>query len=126
MFFHGAPQPPWPRDTWDRMATFLRGVDTSLGSRPAAVLVVSAHWETERLTVNTAPKPGLLFDYHGFPDHTYQLTYPAPGSPDVAAEVLRLLRAAGFDPDVGDERGLDHGVFVLFKLIYPDADVPIV
>ena len=124
--FFMEPQPPWPRDAWDGMAAFLRGIGTSLGRRPRAILVVSAHWETERLTVNTGSAPSLLFDYYGFPEHTYRLTYPAPGFPALADEVRTLLAEAGFAADADDRRGLDHGVFVPFKLVYPDADVPLV
>ena len=123
-FFMDTP-PQWPKDTWDRMATFLRGIDGSLGRRPRAVLVVSGHWETERPTVNVAPRPKLLFDYNGFPEHTYHLTYPVDGAPDLAGEVRTLLAEAGFASDIDGERGLDHGVFVPFKLVYPDADVPV-
>lgn len=119
------PPPSWPRDTWDRMAAFLRGLNASLGRRPAAVLVVSGHWEAPRPTLNIAPRPQLLFDYHGFPAHTYQLRYPVAGAPALAAEAGALLGDAGFVADVEDARGIDHGVFVPFMLVYPHADVPI-
>src|SRR5579863_1371999 len=79
--------PGLPPDLWDRLAAYLRGIDTSLGRRPKAVLVISGHWETPRPTVNTAPEHRLLFDYYGFPDHTYRLTYPAHGQPQVAARI---------------------------------------
>jgi aromatic ring-opening dioxygenase catalytic subunit (LigB family) len=118
------PHPSLPRDLWDGMAAYLRGIDADVGGKPAVVLVISAHWEAERPTVGTAAHPTLLFDYYGFPEHTYRLTYPAPGAPKIAAEVRRLLEAAGFESDEDAVRGLDHGVFVPFKLIYPDADVP--
>ena len=123
-FFMDTP-PNWPKDTWDRMAAYLRGIDAGLGERPKAVLVVSGHWETERPTVNTAPAPQLLFDYYGFPEHTYRLTYPVSGAPELAQRVRALLAEAGFASDTDDSRGLDHGVFVPFKLVYPDADVPV-
>jgi aromatic ring-opening dioxygenase catalytic subunit (LigB family) len=124
-FFMETP-PGLPRDLWDRMAAYLRGIDASLGRRPESVLVISGHWETERPTVNTAARPPLLFDYYGFPEHTYRLTYPVPGSPLLARRVRELLGAADIASDEEPERGLDHGVFVPFKLIYPQADVPIV
>jgi aromatic ring-opening dioxygenase catalytic subunit (LigB family) len=115
-----------PRDMWDRMGAYLRGVAASIGVRPQAVLVVSGHWETERPTVNTATRPPLLFDYSGFPEHTYRLTYPVAGSPTLARRVREVLAAADIASDEEPERGLDHGVFIPFKLIYPDADVPMV
>lgn len=120
------PPSSWPRNSWDRMAAFLRGLDASIGRRPRAVVVVSGHWEAQRPTVNSGMHPPLLFDYSGFPPHTYLLTWPAPGAPDVAVEVRQLLDEAGFTTEANDHRGYDHGVFVPFKLIYPDADVPVV
>jgi aromatic ring-opening dioxygenase catalytic subunit (LigB family) len=118
--------PGLPPDLWNSMGAYLRGIDASLGVRPKAVLVISGHWETERPTVNTAAQPALLFDYYGFPEHTYRLTYPAPGSPSLAARVSELLGVAGIPSAEENNRGLDHGVFVPFKLIYPAADVPVV
>jgi len=120
------PMPGFPADLWDRMAAYLRGVDASLGARPQAVLVVSGHWEAMPPAVNTAAHPSLLFDYSGFPEHTYRLTYPVAGSPKLAARVRSRLEHAGFSVGEDSQRGLDHGVFVPFKLIYPDADVPMV
>ena len=124
-FFMDVP-PGMPADMWDRMGDYLRNIAPSLEAKPKAVLVISAHWETPRPTLNTARQPSLLFDYYGFPEHTYHLTYPVAGSPELAARVRELLDDAGFESGTDDQRGLDHGVFVPFKLIYPDADIPIV
>jgi aromatic ring-opening dioxygenase catalytic subunit (LigB family) len=110
---------------WEGLASYLRGIDASLGARPRAVLVISGHWETAQPTVNVAERPTLLFDYHGFPEHTYRLKYPVAGATDLEPRVRSLLAAAGFDLGVDSKRGLDHGVFVPFLLIYPRADVPI-
>lgn len=115
-----------PPDMWDGLRGFLGGFDAAVGSRPKAVLVISGHWEEARPTVNTAAHPPLLFDYYGFPEHTYTLAYPAPGSPELAARVRELLGAAGIETGTDDARGFDHGVFIPFMLIYPDADVPLV
>jgi len=111
---------------WDQMAAYLRAIDNSLGTRPKALLVISGHWDSAKPKVNNSPKHSLLFDYYGFPEYTYQLTWPAPGSPTLAARARDLLKAGGFASDADDHRGLDHGVFVPFKLIYPNADVPVV
>ena len=111
---------------WDAMAAYLRGIAASLPAKPAAILVVSAHWETRRPTVMTAARPGMLFDYYGFPPHTYQLSYPAAGSHALAARVRDLLAAAGIDSDEDAARGFDHGVFVPFLLAFPSADIPVV
>jgi aromatic ring-opening dioxygenase catalytic subunit (LigB family) len=115
-----------PRDTWDRMATYLRGIDRAIGRRPRAVLAISAHWEEAQPTVTSGRQPPLIFDYYGFPEHTYRLAYPAPGSPELAARGRQLLEEAGIAAGEDAARGFDHGVFVPFLLIYPEADLPIV
>jgi aromatic ring-opening dioxygenase catalytic subunit (LigB family) len=118
--------PVGPKDTWDRMAAYLRGIGGAVGVRPKAVLVISAHWEEDRPTVTAGGAPALIFDYYGFPEHTYRLRYPAPGSPELAARVRALLAAAGIESGEDAARGFDHGVFIPFLLIYPEADLPIV
>lgn len=115
-----------PPGTWDKMEAHLRGLSHHVGSVPKAILVISAHWEEERPTVMTNPNPSLLYDYYGFPDYTYRLEYPVPGSPDLADTVQQLLRAQGFDPAFDPDRGFDHGVFIPFMLIYPQANIPII
>jgi aromatic ring-opening dioxygenase catalytic subunit (LigB family) len=115
-----------PAARWDALAQYLKGLDAALGGRPKAVLVISGHWEESRPTVNTAPHPGMLFDYYGFPTDTYRLSYPAPGSPALAARVRGLLEGAGITTGDDDARGYDHGVFIPFMLVYPAADVPLV
>ncbi|MDG6094349.1 dioxygenase [Acetobacter sp. AN02] len=111
---------------WDGMADYLRSIAPGLPQRPAGIVVVSGHWETKVPTVTTSPVPSLLFDYYGFPEHTYHLKYPAPGSPALAARVRGLLDAAGISSAEDAERGLDHGVFVPFLVAFPEADIPVV
>ncbi|OFW26889.1 MAG: dioxygenase [Acidobacteria bacterium RIFCSPLOWO2_02_FULL_65_29] len=120
------PMPGLPPDMWHGMASYLRGIDASLGERPSAILVISGHWEATPLAVNGAERPPLLFDYSGFPEHTYRLTYPVAGSPSLAARVRSLLAGAGFASVEERSRGLDHGVFIPLKVMYPAADVPLV
>lgn len=120
------PFPGQPADLWDNLAAYLRGIPAAIGQRPEAVLVISGHWEHDVPAVLSVPNHTLLYDYYGFPEHTYRLTWPAHGSAQVAARVHELLASAGMPADAETERGLDHGVFVPFKLIYPDADMPIV
>jgi len=115
-----------PPDTWKRMENWLRSLPGTLGTKPDAIVIISGHWECPEFTVNVNPAPTLLFDYSGFPPHTYQLTYPAPGSPGLAARVQELLDRAGIASDTESKRGFDHGVFVPLKIMYPEADVPIV
>jgi len=115
-----------PADTWDKMASWLRALGDSIGARPRQIVVCSAHWEMEKILINASSKPALIYDYHGFPPHTYELKYPAPGSPLLADEIKNLLNSAGIEAGLDTEHGLDHGVFIPFKLIYPEADIPIV
>lgn len=115
-----------PPGTWQRMASFLRGIAATLPERPRAVLLISGHWEAPEFTVGSHPRPPLIYDYYGFPQHTYELRYEAPGSPVLADRVHALLAAAGLPSAVDAQRGYDHGVFIPLKLMFPDADVPVV
>ena len=124
--FFMEPMSGMPADTWDKMAAYLRAIPHTLGQRPKALLIISGHWESDQATVLNTDNYELLYDYYGFPEHTYSLTYPAHGSAAVAARVRELLGKSGIDTDEEHERGLDHGVFIPFKLIYPEADIPIV
>ena len=115
-----------PSNPWDGLAVFLRGLAATVQPAPRAVLVVSGHWEEDPVAINAQAQPPLLFDYYGFPPHTYQLRYPAPGDPMLAQEIRQLLEDAGIPVRTETRRGLDHGVFVPFLLVYPRADMPIV
>jgi 4,5-DOPA dioxygenase extradiol len=94
--------------------------------RPTAVLVASAHWESGRPMLTTCSRPETMHDFGGFPPALYELHYPAPGAPTVAARAIELLRAAGLDADGDSRRGLDHGAWVPLRHMYPQADVPVV
>jgi aromatic ring-opening dioxygenase catalytic subunit (LigB family) len=115
-----------PSGAWTGMATFLRGLPDTLPVRPRAILVISGHWETEGFTLTSSSRPSLLFDYYGFPAHTYQLRYDAPGDPGVAAQAAQMLDDAGLSARLDPDRGLDHGVFVPLKVALPAAQIPVV
>jgi aromatic ring-opening dioxygenase catalytic subunit (LigB family) len=115
-----------PQGVWTHLADYLRGLPDSLPEKPSAILVVSGHWETKGFGFTGAENPPLLFDYYGFPPHTYQLRYDAPGSPDLARRAAGLLTEAGFTAAIDPVRGWDHGVFVPLKVAFPDADIPVV
>jgi len=114
------------RAAWADLESYLGDFAGRLAEPPRAILVVSAHWEEARPTVNAGPIPALLFDYGGFPDHTYHLTWPAPGAPQLAERVRDLLSEAGIASDADSARGWDHGVFVPMKVMFPQADIPVV
>ena len=115
-----------PAETWKATEGFLQSLAATLPERPKALLVVSAHWEERAFTVATTPSPELIYDYSGFPAHTYQLTWPAPGSPTLAARVAELLGKAGLPIATDAHRGYDHGVFVPLKVAFPEAEIPTV
>ena len=77
-----------PPDTWDRMAEYLRRMPDDIAERPKALVVISGHWEEKVVTVQSNPAPPLLYDYYGFPESTYQITFPAPGAPEIAARIF--------------------------------------
>jgi len=115
-----------PQGTWTGMARFLRALPATLPEKPRAILMVSGHWETRGFALTAAERPPLLFDYYGFPPHTYQLRYDAPGAPQLAANIAAQLRSAGFEAALDATRGYDHGVFVPLKVIYPEAEIPVI
>ena len=118
--------PPFGPDAWDRLRDYLAGLVESLPEWPKAFLVVTAHWEEDQPTVSVNAKPGMLYDYYGFPKHTYELKYPAPGDAALAQEVKKLIEKAGLPVATDGERGFDHGVFVPFLIVDPNAEIPVV
>lgn len=117
---------PDPHNIWTGLADHLRAIPDMLPEKPKAILVVSAHWEAPAFLLSGADRPGLLYDYHGFPAHTYALTWPAPGAPALARHASALLRDAGLTAGIDMDRGWDHGVFVPMKVAFPDANIPCV
>jgi aromatic ring-opening dioxygenase catalytic subunit (LigB family) len=115
-----------PADTWQQTQRFLEGLARTLPATPKAIVVVSGHWEETAFTVSATERPELIFDYNGFPEHTYRLTWPAPGEPALAARVAELLKNAGLPAAVSPNRGFDHGVFVPLKVAFPEARIPVV
>ena len=115
-----------PVDTWYEMATFLEGISARLPERPKAILIISAHWQTAEFSITAGKQPNLIYDYYGFPEHTYSLSYPALGAPALAEQVSSLLTEAGVGNKQDAERGFDHGVFIPLKLMFPEADIPVV
>jgi 4,5-DOPA dioxygenase extradiol len=116
---HGAPpladDPIWTRE----LADWAHALPT-----PKAILVVSAHWESAPLTIGATSSVPLVYDFYGFPRRYYEVTYPAPGAPELADRVRRLV--ADLTPTASDPtRGLDHGAYVPLLFMYPKADVPV-
>jgi len=93
--------------------------------RPRAILIASAHWDTDRPALTGAARPGTIHDFYGFPPALYALRYPAPGAPEVAKRAAGLLAAAGLEASIDPVRGLDHGAWTPLLYAYPQADVPV-
>jgi 4,5-DOPA dioxygenase extradiol len=123
---HGGGPMPLLGDPGHReMVAALERLASRLG-HPDAIVVVSAHWEEKVPTITAAGTPSLIYDYYGFPEESYSITYPCPGEPSLASELRRLIESAGIEAKANHERGLDHGVFVPLKIMYPEADIPCV
>ena len=123
---------PWPwlegpfRRAFDRLEQSLRDIRQELGDAPRAVLVISGHWEEDGFAVSSGERPGMIYDYSGFPEHTYHIRYQAPGSPELARRVQALLETGGVPARLDPERGYDHGTFSIMKPLYPGEDIPLV
>ena len=104
---------------------FLDGLGAEL-PRPQAIVVASAHFMAERPSVGGANQPATVHDFGGFPAPLYQIQYPAPGSSELAATIAERLAAAGLEPHERPHHGLDHGVWVPLRRMYPQADIPVV
>lgn len=123
---------PWPfmdgdyRRAHAKLEASLQALPATLPEKPKAILMISAHWEETAFTVMDAPAPGMLYDYGGFPPHTYEVVYPAPGDPALAERVVALIEAAGLPAARDSQRGFDHGAFCTLVPMFPQADVPVV
>jgi 4,5-DOPA dioxygenase extradiol len=117
---HGAPMladdPVWPKQLSDWAVNI---------PRPNSILVVSAHWEDAPLAIGATRTVPLYYDFYGFPEQYYQVTYPAPGAPELADKVRLMLRSSGTPVKDDPTRGLDHGAYVPLVEMYPAADVPV-
>ncbi|PWE28180.1 dioxygenase [Pararhodobacter marinus] len=121
---------PWPwipqmRAQFHNLEASLRQMVEDLPEKPRAVLSISGHWEDDSFAVMAAPKPPMVYDYYGFPKETYEITYPAPGAPELAQRTMALLQKAGLPSRLDTEQGFDHGTFAPLYIMYPQADVPV-
>ena len=127
---HGGGPWPWLKDLrpgmYDQLEASLLDVRRELGEAPRAVLMVSGHWEADRFLVSSAARPPMVYDYGGFPEHTYRIRYDAPGSPVLAEQVRTMLERGGMATGLDPQRGFDHGTFSLMQTMYPESDMPLV
>ena len=123
-FSHGGGPLPILGDAGHKaMIDFMTQLPSQL-TKPAVILVISAHWEENTATLLGAQNPAMFYDYYGFPDEAYEITYPAPGSPEQAKRIAALLNKSNIPVHIDSHRGFDHGLFIPLKLMYPQADIP--
>jgi len=127
---HGGGPWPWLKHLrpgmYDQLEASLLDVRRELGEVPRAILMISGHWEADRFLVSSAARPPMVYDYGGFPEHTYRIQYDAPGFPTLAEQVRDLLARGGIASGLDPQRGFDHGTFSLMHTMYPDADMLLV
>ncbi|MDK4740378.1 class III extradiol ring-cleavage dioxygenase [Rhizobium sp. CNPSo 3464] len=123
---------PWPyitdgfRRNFDKLEQSLVEMRAELGNAVRAILVVSGHWEEQRFAISSGAQPGMVYDYHGFPEYLYHIKYGAPGQPELAKRVQALLQGRGIEAALDPTRGFDHGTFSILKPLYPEENVPVV
>ena len=120
----GGPLPLLGDAGHQHLLSFFKEIAPTLG-KPAAIVVVSAHWEERLPTITSGVAPALIYDYYGFPKESYAIQYPAPGSPALADRLLHLLKKDGIAAKLDDQRGFDHGLFVPLKLLFPMPPFPV-
>ncbi len=104
---------------------FLKNLPSQIDS-PSAIVIISAHWEENEITITSHKRPPLIYDYYGFPDEAYNIDYPLKGNALLAGKMQRLLCDKGIESKLDPQRGFDHGVFVPLKIMMPDAQTPCV
>ncbi len=122
---------PWPympglRKALQQLEISLVDIVRQIGGPPKAVLMITGHWEQPSFTVSSGAHPGMIYDYSGFPAETYEVVYPAPGSPELAQRVIDLAAQRGIEVASDAQRGFDHGTFTPLAVMFPDAQVPVV
>lgn len=107
------------------LVSFLKEIASTL-EKPSAIILISAHWEEDVVTITSGKSPGLFYDYYGFPQEAYQIKYPAPGNPTLADKIYHILQENGIKTQLDEKRGFDHGLFVPLKIMFPEANIPCV
>jgi 4,5-DOPA dioxygenase extradiol len=121
-FAHGAPSIVLEENAY---TTFLKGIAANT-PKPKAIVLFSAHWESAVQTVSATESYSTIYDFSGFTDELYQVTYPAKGERSISDQIQALFTKQGIPSELNEVRGLDHGAWGVLKLIYPDADIPVI
>ncbi|OPA76356.1 dioxygenase [Paenibacillus selenitireducens] len=120
---HGAPSLVLEEHAY---TSFLKNLASTLPSKPKAIVIFSAHWEQSQQTISAVDTHGTIYDFSGFQEELYQITYPAKGERTLSETIKALFASHGIDSVLDEQRGLDHGAWAVLKLIYPEADIPVV
>ncbi len=124
-FSHGGgPLPILNEASHHKMIEFMKNLPTLLKT-PEAVVVFSAHWEEDRVAIQSGREPGMVYDYYGFPEEAYSLKYPCKGDPELASRIAELLAENSIPFKTVDNRPYDHGSYIPLKMMYPNADIPV-
>jgi aromatic ring-opening dioxygenase catalytic subunit (LigB family) len=124
---------PWPYmkaenppGLYDNLESSLKKLPEQIGQKPKALLVISGHWEEDEFTLQGSSAPGMIYDYYGFPPHTYAIKYPAPGDPALARRIQDLLGESGIRAKIDPNRGFDHGLYSVLAVSHPNANTPVI
>lgn len=117
---HGSPMNAIAENSYTRM---LNKIGEEI-PRPKAVLCISAHWMTEGTWITSMEKPKTIHDFYGFPQPLFEVQYPAPGAPEMALQISKLIKDPPINPD-SEMWGLDHGTWAVLRHMYPKADIPV-
>lgn len=121
---HGS---PYILEAKHPVVDFLKGFAKSTGiEKPDAIVVWTAHWESDVQKISSIKEYSTIHDFYGFPKELYEMTYPAKGNPELAKEVQELYKKNGIEAELDDTRGIDHGAWTILKLMYPEANIPVV
>jgi len=112
--------------SYGKLKEYLENLGQQYSQKIKAILVISAHWEEDLPTVHFGSNPPLLYDYYGFPESTYHLSWSASGNPELAEQIENLIKASGFITKREYDRGFDHGTFVPFMIAFPKPEIPVV
>ena len=124
-FSHGGgPLPILNDPAHDKMIQFMKNLSTNI-RRPDSIIVFSAHWEEETVTIQSGNSPDLIYDYYGFPEPSYSIEYPCKGNPQLASKISEAFSNFGIEHRMEKDRPYDHGSYIPLKIIYPDADIPV-
>lgn len=125
-FSHGGgPLPLLNDSSHDKMIQFMKNLPQKI-HKPDSIIVFSAHWEEDIVTIQSGESPSIMYDYYGFPEAAYNIKYPCVGSEDLALRIAEVFRQSGIEYKLDDKRPYDHGSYIPLKMMYPDADIPVI